>query len=288
MRCLVLGGTRFFGKRLVQKLIDKKYDVTVASRGKTEDPFGSKVSRITVDRADPEALRGALKAQSWDVVYDQIGFNSNDAEGLINALDGRSGRLIFTSTLSVCDLGANLKEETFDPLSAVIRFGRPDEFTYQEGKRLAEAYYLQKANLPVTCVRIPIVLGLDDYTKRLHLHIERVKAQQPIFFPSLSSKMSFISSSDAADFLSWLGERDVLGAIHASSPEAISMGDLMKEIEQAVGKKAVYADKEGKETHSPFGVPSDWYMNTSKANELGYHFSSLNAWLPNLIKDIAR
>lgn len=222
------------------------------------------------------------------MVYDQIGFNANDATGLTKALGGRSKKLVFTSTLSVCDFGADLKEDAFDPLGVSIRFGRPEEFNYQEGKRLAEAYYLQKADLPVTCVRIPIVLGLDDYTRRLHWHVERVKGQQPIYFPSLASKMSYISSADAADFLRWLAERDVRGPIQASSPEAMSMGDLMKEIEQAVGKAAVYADQAGKDFQSPFGVPSDWYMNTSRANHLGYHFSSLNSWLPKLITDIAR
>ncbi len=36
-RVLVLGGTRFFGKHLVAALLQAGYDVTIATRGITED-----------------------------------------------------------------------------------------------------------------------------------------------------------------------------------------------------------------------------------------------------------
>ncbi|MFE7913827.1 NAD-dependent epimerase/dehydratase family protein, partial [Bacillus mobilis] len=46
---LVLGGTRFFGKNLVEALLQDEHDVTIATRGITEDPFGSAVKRLIVD-----------------------------------------------------------------------------------------------------------------------------------------------------------------------------------------------------------------------------------------------
>ncbi|MGL4383366.1 MAG: NAD-dependent epimerase/dehydratase family protein [Bacilli bacterium] len=39
MKILVLGGTRFIGKKLVGLLIDEGYDVSIATRGTTIDPF---------------------------------------------------------------------------------------------------------------------------------------------------------------------------------------------------------------------------------------------------------
>lgn len=49
-KVLVLGGTRYFGRELVKNLIERGNDVTVGTRGVTEDEFGDKVNRIKIDR----------------------------------------------------------------------------------------------------------------------------------------------------------------------------------------------------------------------------------------------
>ena len=49
---LVLGGTRFFGKHLVNELLAQGMKVTIATRGKTPDSFGSSVERLIFDRED--------------------------------------------------------------------------------------------------------------------------------------------------------------------------------------------------------------------------------------------
>lgn len=37
MKILVFGGTRFFGKKLVERLVSEGHEVTIGTRGKTED-----------------------------------------------------------------------------------------------------------------------------------------------------------------------------------------------------------------------------------------------------------
>ena len=69
MKILVLGGTRFFGKHLVKKLLDN-HSVTIATRGITPDYFGESVSRITLDRTDPHSLQAALHGLEYGVVDD--------------------------------------------------------------------------------------------------------------------------------------------------------------------------------------------------------------------------
>ncbi|WP_390847846.1 hypothetical protein [Bacillus litorisediminis] len=46
MMHLYLGGTQFFGKLLVHKLLEKGINVTIATRGLADDPFGDKVNRL--------------------------------------------------------------------------------------------------------------------------------------------------------------------------------------------------------------------------------------------------
>ncbi|HEY4554390.1 MAG TPA: NAD-dependent epimerase/dehydratase family protein, partial [Bacillaceae bacterium] len=52
---LILGGTRFFGKELVRCLLDKGVDVTIATRGKSGNPFGEEVRQLIADRYDTES-----------------------------------------------------------------------------------------------------------------------------------------------------------------------------------------------------------------------------------------
>lgn len=61
MKVLVFGGTRFFGKTLVKSLIEKGYDVTIATRGIIDDEFGDKIERIIVERNSPEDMKKNLQ-----------------------------------------------------------------------------------------------------------------------------------------------------------------------------------------------------------------------------------
>ena len=70
-KVLVLGGTRFFGKHLVEALLQEEHDVTIATRGVTEDSFGSAVKRIIIDREDGKLLEKCLEGKSYDIVYDK-------------------------------------------------------------------------------------------------------------------------------------------------------------------------------------------------------------------------
>ena len=49
MKILVLGGTRFFGKRAVEKLVDNGHEVTIATRGNTPAPFDERVKHVILD-----------------------------------------------------------------------------------------------------------------------------------------------------------------------------------------------------------------------------------------------
>ncbi|MNP38475.1 hypothetical protein D3C76_1319880 [compost metagenome] len=136
-------------------------------------------------------------------------------------------------------------------------------------------------------MRIPIVLGLDDYTRRLHFHVERVMQGMPIGITNLNAEMSYITSEEAADFLQWLGSSSITGPINASSHGKIAIGELIGMIESIVDKKAIILPSSRQEDASPFGVPTSWLMDTSKAQAAGYNFTTLSDWLPHLISQIA-
>ncbi|WP_263560774.1 NAD-dependent epimerase/dehydratase family protein [Paenibacillus polymyxa] len=289
-KVLVLGGTRFFGKRLVERLLDSSENsITILTRGHTNDSFGDRVQRICADRTDPQALAEAVGEQVWDVVYDNICYSPDEASEACRIFDAKAKRYIMTSSLSVYDPNPEaVTENIFDPQAYPVRQGGKDDFTYQEAKRQAEAVFTQQATFPVVAVRFPIVLGTDDYTKRLHFHIEHVRAGQEIGVPNPAAHISFIRSDEAADFLLWLGSAHLTGPVNACSDGTVRIGDIISIIEQVTGKQAVIQEKTADEHMSPFGITQSWYMDTSNAQSEGYSFLSLNEWLPELVISLNR
>lgn len=287
MKILVLGGTKFFGKRLVAKWVSSGDEVTIGTRGLAEDPFGDHVKRLVLDRSDRNSLNKAAGQAEWDVVYDQICYSPNDAWNVIDAFGDSIKKYIYTSSMSVYPEGTLQTEEAFDPFHYPLKTGNRDDFSYGEGKRLAEAVLLQKAPFPVTAVRFPIVMGPDDYTERLLFHIEHIRKEQPFYLPNLKSRLSFISSEEASKFLFWAGTSPLRGPVNACAGGTISLERLIGLIENILGKKAVVSTSQGEADPSPYGIPESWTMDNSKAQAAGFSFSGLNDWLGPLVEQLS-
>ena len=285
MKVLVLGGTRYFGKILVQKLLDAGHQVSIASTGKTPPQFSGKFEHIKIDRSSEASLTSAFQGRDWNIAYDQIGFSSNEARILSRVLHKKIEHLIFTSSQSVYDPGLSLSESDF-----TAEFYDENDQTknlYQEGKRRAEKEFTTQIGFSVSSVRFPIVLGTDDYTKRLNWHISRIKNALPIYFPNINSRIGFISSEEAGQFLFWLLDKNLNGSVNAGSSDSISLRELVEVIESQLAKKIVFAARPEKDSHSPFGISSDWTMNMNKAEKLGFQFSRHQDWLPDLIAKLS-
>lgn len=288
-KVLVMGGTRFFGKKLVQHLLDEGNEVTIATRGRTPDPHEEQVRRLVLDREDAASLRAAADAGSWDVVYDQICYSPLNAADACEAFQGKTNRYIVVSTRGVYDhQPQRIVEEDFNPYAYPVKLAGRSEFTYEEGKRQSEAVFFQRADFPVCAVRIPIVLGTDDYTRRLHFHVEHVRGGLPIGVPQPEARMSFIHSGEAASFLAWLANVPQLtGPVNACSDGEVTMRDIIAWTEEAVGRQAIMTPAAEAEHLSPFAIPDSYYLDTSKARAAGYRFESIRDWMPALIREIA-
>ena len=282
MKILVLGGTRFFGKQLVKALIEQGYDITIGTRGQTLDDFGDKVKRIILDRTDRESLELSLAGKSFDVVYDNICYAPNDAKNLLEIMEGRIGRYIVTSSLAVYEQGSMLKEEAFNPYNYPIQYGEREEFSYGEGKRLVEAIIYQTFKIPTVAVRFPVVIGENDYTRRLTFYVEKVLKQIPFAAKDYECPMSFITEQEAGRFLALLAKENITGPINAATDGIISVKDIIEMIEHLIGKKATLVD-ESKEV-GPYSTYGNTTLDTSKALALGMKFEKLEEVFERVIK----
>ncbi|PDY21915.1 epimerase [Bacillus cereus] len=281
-KVLVLGGTRFFGKQLVEALLQEGHDITIATRGFTEDSFGDTVKRIVVDREDGKLLEERLEGKCYDVVYDNLCYSSNAAEVICKVLRGRVKKYVMTSSMAVYEPTLNLQEEDFNPYTYSITYGDRGDFTYGEGKRLAEAVLFQRATFPVVAVRFPVVIGENDYTKRLQFYVENVVKQEPIVVDCLEGKLSFIHEKEAGEFLAWCGMGNIEGPINACSNGVVSTEEVIHFIEENTGIKALI--QEVGDNIAPYNEVTNCTLHNGKARELGFSFRELNAEIKNVLQ----
>lgn len=282
---LVLGGTQFFGKKLVGKLLENGKSVTIATRGLNKDPFGEKVDRLIIDRENKSSLEEAFSNRKWDIVYDQSCQSPQEALDAVSVLKGKVKRYIFTSTQAVYEFGTKWREEDFVPEDFTFEFKSRKQYAgyegYQEAKRAAEAVFFTQSNFEVVAVRFPIVIGTDDFTERLKFHVDKVLTNEMIGIKNPNASYSFILSDEAAEFLYKIGQSSFTGPINPGCAEDISLQELVNKIEEHVGKSANIVDDAP--NTSPYSLPGPWSINTEKANRLGYQFSDLYTILDELI-----
>lgn len=280
MKILVLGGTRFFGIHMVNDLIEKGHDVTIATRGNTPDDFGDSVSRIRFERTDEDSIKAAIAGTHYDVIIDKIAYCSNDIRKLMDLAD--CDKYIYMSSTAVYDpKHINTVEEDFDGTDGELIWCDRKDFPYDVIKRQAEYALWQKyPEKNWIAVRYPFVTGKDDYTRRLYFYVEHVLKQLPMKIDNVDSQMSFIRSDEAGKFLSFLVDKDFKGAVNGSSKGTVSIREVLDYLEKETGMSAVINDNGDP---APYNGETEYSINTEKAESLGFAFTDLKDWLYPLL-----
>lgn len=279
MHILILGGTRFFGKHVVRTALERGHDVTIGTRGRTADDFGSAVRRIRLDRLDPESLRANLTGRRFDAVIDNLCYCSNDVRNLLDVLD--CSRYVMTSSSSVYINQPEIFESDFDPLTKPLAWCGRDDFPYEEVKRQAECALFQKyAHVSAAAVRYPYVIGTDDYTNRLRFYVEHAVRGIPMHIDNIDSRIGFIRAEDAGAFLVHLAESDFRGSINGCNAGVFGIGEILEYVRQQTGKSAVLSP-DGEP--APYNGETDYSMNTDLAASTGFTFPPIRPWIYSLL-----
>lgn len=187
MNALVLGGSVFVGRRLVDLLVAGGHDVTALNRGRTPAALPGGVAHLAADRTDAESMRTALHGREWDAVYDISGFvmaaGGSDIELLLDLLDGRVGAYVFVSSVMAYDqslLGVFPWSEDFPDSSEGLT-------TYGGFKALAERAVVARhraTGFPGSAIRPAAIYGPDnnifDMETPMFLRLEQGR---PILLP---------------------------------------------------------------------------------------------------------
>ncbi len=280
MNILVIGGTRFFGIHTVKHLLEKGHAVTIATRGSHGNPFGKKVHHLLMDKTDENSVKNVLSNQKYDVIIDKVAYSSNDVRSLLKNCHCK--RYIQMSSCAVYQKEHLLiSEHEFDMQNYPLHWiDRPAD--YAEGKRQAERAALEFMNITdCTFVRFPVVMGENDYTNRLRFYIQHICNRIPMFVDKLNTVTSYINEYEAGEFLSFLVDNPVSGAVNGCSKGMISQQEIIKYIEEKTAFYAIFSEDGDLAPYN--GINSDISYHCAKAESLGFSFSEIHSWLFELL-----
>lgn len=294
---LVIGGTRYFGKLLVQRLLRLGHHVTIATRGYAPDPFGERITRIRVDRRSEAAMRNAFRELSFDIVYDQMCYSPLDAAISVRVFAGKVKRYVMTSTIDayreLAPRDAAFQETDLPVLAQRIDTAYPWHDPsraidcYVSGKIQAEAYLERDGSLPLATVRLAHVLGgPEDFTGRLAHYVDLVRMRATLPYANAAAKVSFMEAQEAADFMLWAGMQDFRGPVNAACDGALSSFDLHARVAAVLDEtpRAAKVAPAGPGVLSPFDFATPLALDTSRAKALGYRFGHTRDWLDDVIR----
>src|SRR5512138_554645 len=98
MRILIIGGTRFVGRHLVEAALARRHEVTLFNRGKSNPDLFPALETILGDR---EYDLDKLSGREWDAAIDTSGYLPRIVRLAAAGLEKSVKRYIFISSISV-------------------------------------------------------------------------------------------------------------------------------------------------------------------------------------------
>lgn len=239
MNVLVLGGTYFIGRVLVELLLLGKHKVSTLNRG-TRKVAHDSVSLVVADRHNYSEVKNGLKGKNFDAVIDLSGYNRDDVKIVLDSLKDRVSQYVFCSSIAVCSQPPTSWPITEDHQKCLTI----EENEYGYNKLFAEDYlfqYSQRSNLYVSVVRPVYVYGPYDYSDRIHYFFSRILEGQPVIISGNGENIiqfGYVYDLCKA-IIALLGNKDAYGqAFNISGREFVTVKQLIDLVSSTLGMKA--------------------------------------------------
>lgn len=221
MDVLVLGGTRFIGRHIVEALLAAGHRVSVLTRGRSPDVLEASVERLHGDRSEGAAGLSALAGREWDACIDVSGYTPLQVRASAEALDGHVRRYVFISTVSVYARSAHrpvVETDSLLPEANEVIVEVTNE-NYGPLKVTCERIVRETFGERATILRPQIVAGPYDPTARHTYWVQRTLQGGEIAAPGTGDDhVQVVDARDIARFVCGVVERDVPGAFNLAGP----------------------------------------------------------------------
>jgi 2'-hydroxyisoflavone reductase len=264
VKLLVLGGTKFLGRGVVEAALARGHEVTLFNRGVTNPDLYPDAEHLHGDLTnDLDALRG----RDWDAAVDLDA--TQRAGTYVDTLAGGVGHYVFVSTISVyADFSRPVDEES--PLL------EPSE-EYGGLKVASEGAVRTAFGDRAAVVRPGLIVGPHDPTDRFTYWPRRLAAGGDVLAPGSPGRpLQIVDARDLGAWLVAVAEQRTSGVFNATGPaEPLTLGETLDRIGTAVGfdGRLVWVEEQtvldaGVQpwTELPLWVPGDDYAGLLRAD----------------------
>lgn len=198
-KVLVIGGTQFVGRNLVEHLIaSNQYDITLFNRGKTNQDLFPNLRLIKGDRNTDDILK--ICEENWDIIFDVSCYFPISLEILLPRLKDKVKKYIYVSTASLYNISPSTPY--MDESTEIVSFTEEDKTdtsiqTYNQRKAACEKILLEQEWLDKIIFRLGLVIGKYDHTDRLYYWFHKLQTQDKFLIPN--NGKNIISYSDVSD-----------------------------------------------------------------------------------------
>ena len=240
MRLLILGGTRFLGRHLVEAAQARGHEVTLFNRGRTAPGLFPSVEELHGDREGDLAL---LEGRPWDAVVDTCGYLPRIVRRSAQLLRDSVGRYLFVSSISVY---ADSAAASQDEQAVRAQLPAPDcedvPSHYGALKAACEDVVLQQFGERAILLRPGLIVGPFDPSGRFTYWVQRVARGGTVLAPAVPGyPVQFIDVRDLAAWAVDLLEGGRSGAFNASGPAApLTFAEFLDECRRALGSQAEF------------------------------------------------
>jgi 2'-hydroxyisoflavone reductase len=245
MKILVIGGTVFLGRHIVEAALERGHEVTLFNRGKHNPELFPKIEKIKGDREADLALLGD---RTWDAAIDTCGYVPRIVRISSEALRGSVSTYVFISTLSVY---ADMSRKNMDEQATLATI--PDETveqvtgeTYGALKALCEKEVLNAFQERAFIPRPGLIVGPHDPTDRFTYWPARISKRARVLAPEPQDLgVMFIDVRDLSEWIISMIERNQRGVYNADGPDyPLTMKDFLDVCKKVSSSNAefVWAD----------------------------------------------
>jgi 2'-hydroxyisoflavone reductase len=236
VKLLVLGGTRFLGRVLVEDALARGHELTLFNRGLTNAHLFPDVEKVRGDRTETlEPLAG----REWDAVVDVATFLPRVVRVSVSALRGRVGRYVYVSSISV------YADQSVPPVEGaeVAELADPDDESiesYGPLKAACEHVVQDGHGGRALVIRPGLIVGRHDPTDRFTYWPVRVAEGGRVLAPGTpDDPVQFIDVRDLAAWILDATERGLEGVYNATG-ESIGFGEFLAACRTATGSNAEF------------------------------------------------
>lgn len=237
MRVLILGGSHFVGRALVEAAVSAGHAVEALNRGLT-GRVSDGADLLRADRTNPAELVDAIGDRSWDAVIDTWAGPPVHATFAAELLAPRASHYGYVSSRSVyswpIDVGLDESHPVVDADAADTR-----EDDYARTKRGGELGVLS-AKPEALIARAGLILGPYEDIGRLPWWLQRLDRGGQVIAPGPPSRpLQYIDARDLAEWMLHCAETRVGGIFNTVSRAGhTTMGGLLDAAVRATGSAA--------------------------------------------------